>query len=76
MVVVELQEPLPTAPLLLVLNGGVATLLLPVRMGCMEEKLVGEAMTPAGLQLITGDELHMMLMTSPMKISTSMVTKM
>ena len=76
LVVDERQELLPTAPLLLVLNGGVATLLPPVRVGCMEEKLVGKAMTPAGLLLITGDERHMMVMPSSLMISLSMVTKM
>ena len=44
--------------------------------GCMEEKLADEAMTPAGLLLITGDEQHMMVMPSSLKISPSMVTKM
>ena len=76
LVVEERQELLPTAPMLFVLNGGVATLLPPVRVGCMEEKLAGEAMTPAGLLLITGDERHMMVMPSSLKISPSMVTKM
>ena len=76
LVMEERQELLPTVPLLLVLNGGVATLLPPVRVGCMEEKLAGEAMTPAGLLLITGDERHMMVMPSSLKISPSMVTKM
>ena len=75
-VVEERQELLPTTPLLLVLDGGMATLLPPVRVGCMEEKLVGEAMTPAGLLLITDDERHMMVMPSSLKISPSMVTKM
>ena len=42
----------------------------------MEEKLAGEAMTPAGWPLITGDERHMMVMPSPLKISPSMVTKL
>ena len=76
LVVDERQELLPMVPLLLVLNGGVATLLPPVRVGCMEEKLAGEVMTPAGLLLITGDERHMMMMSSSLKISPSMVTKM
>ena len=51
-------------------------MLPPVRVGCMEEKLAGEAMTPPGLLLITGDERHMMVMPSSLKISPSMVTKM
>ena len=47
-----------------------------MRVGYMEEKLAGEAMTPAGLLLITGDEWHMMVMPSSLKISPSMVAKM
>ena len=42
----------------------------------MEEKLAGEAMIPTGLPLITGDELHMMVVPSFLKINPSMVTKM
>ena len=76
LVVEERQELLPTTPMLLVLNGGVATLLPPVRVGYMEEKLAGKAMTPAGLLLITGNARHMMVMPYSLKISLSMVTKM
>ena len=60
----------------MVLNRGVTTLLPPVRVGCMEVKLTGEAMTPTGLLQITGDERHMMVMPSSLKISPSMVMKM
>ena len=46
-----------------------------MRAGCMEENLAGEAVSPAGLLPITGDELHMMVMTSPLKISPSTTRK-
>ena len=69
MVMGELQVAVLMVPLLVVLNRGEVTLLHPMIMGCMEEKLAGEAMASAGSPQITGNELHMVVMTCTMKSS-------
>ena len=69
MVMGELQVDVLMVPLLVVLNRGEVTLLHPMIVGCMEEKLSGEAMVSAGSPQITDDKLHMVVMTCTVKSS-------